>query len=719
MISMRHLEGDIADFDFFDRLRSKIGYIPRTGATEIALDTKSGNLETFTLRHFTSLNSFTRRKGELRQSTVDAAGAAILALHHFNNGIADVVPQVRDANSCGIKFTMDHMDTQLSPIKASRALIGDIFRRESIGDPQRPFPTALIGASRSAVSEPLAILTGINSLPQISYSSTSTSFDNKDQFPLFGRLVPSAIGDANAAVLYLNNILHVTHIGVLFIKDAYGTTYAQAIQDCASKLNPPMHADLFSFTFEAEEEDIADAISQLKASNLRYFFGIIFDTQYKKVMAEAHRQGIAGPGFFWLFGDAVMSVRGERFHSKDEAGLVEATNGAAVIATEFPSSRWGRPEFDTFMRYWKTLSTPEVKQYFGSKMPEGVIAPLTADLIKASSNLSEVTKQSSAEIMIGTACTENKITSGQLHLNHTHTKAMNSTEESKDESMDKNFEFSDVPGPFALLNYDTVIALAFAACDVAQNNKTFDGKTFYESFLSTSFQGPYGKVTIDKETGSRCYSTMPYSISNFIANPADENGMVSFQLQTTDVYKESKDNLDILEWKKLKAFMFAGGASEQPNVFPLQEIIIDNISTGVRIFGLTLCGISLLLSIGFTIWTLIHRNNEIVKASQPIFLGMLCFGSLLLGLSIIPLSLQDPIQQEILDAACASTPWLVSFGFIVAFSALFSKTMRVSYVSHGIFLSLISSTLFLLWANIDINFILRRKSYSAHYILYS
>lgn len=48
--------------------------------------------------------------------------------------------------------------------------------------------------------------------------------------------------------------------------------------------------------------------------------------------------------------------------------------------------------------------------------------------------------------------------------------------------------------------------------------------------------------------------------------------------------------------------------------------------------------------------------------------------------SIIPLSLQEPIQKEGLDIACMSVPWLYTIGFSTAFSSLFTKAWRINKV---------------------------------------
>ena len=240
-------------------------------------------------------------------------GALLLAVHHFNNRIATVVPDLAHVSSkCNLKFTIDFYDTEYSVIRSARYLIQDILARKKIDPPEvtRPYPSALIGGTRSAVSAPLATLAGVHGLTQVSAHSTSTSLDNTGQYPTFGRTIASAVGDANAAVDYLSEVLGVTHLAVLFVKDAYGSTYAQAVKEFAGLLPEPMEVTLYAIEFDASDEDISYQISQIKNSRKLYVLGIIFITQLDAILGEAKRQGIAGPdsGHFWIFGDAIGGV---------------------------------------------------------------------------------------------------------------------------------------------------------------------------------------------------------------------------------------------------------------------------------------------------------------------------------------------------------------------------------------------------------------------------
>jgi gamma-aminobutyric acid type B receptor len=73
-------------------------------------------------------------------------------------------------------------------------------------------------------------------------------------------------------------------------------------------------------------------------------------------------------------------------------------------------------------------------------------------------------------------------------------------------------------------------------------------------------------------------------------------------------------------------------------------------------------------------------------SSQPFFLYMICFGSLVVASVIIPCTLDDEggsHSQRGLDIACMSVPWLYVLGFIIIYSALFSKTWRINKIFKG------------------------------------
>lgn len=102
------------------------------------------------------------------------------------------------------------------------------------------------------------------------------------------------------------------------------------------------------------------------------------------------------------------------------------------------------------------------------------------------------------------------------------------------------------------------------------------------------------------------------------------------------------------------------------------------------IFGYILLAVVFLLSIGFGMATVIKREHPVIRKSQPTFLLMVCAGAAIAGSAIIPLSFDDEkYSTQACSIACMATPWLLSIGFVTAFSALFSKIWRVNQIFHN------------------------------------
>ena len=139
---------------------------------------------------------------------------ALLAIEHFNHVEKSPILSSQDLAGCQrLKLTMELFDTHLSPIMTTRTFTSILQQPASLAVPP---PAGVIGAFRSAVTSPLAILTGVNGIPQISAASTSVDFDVKSQFPLFGRTCTNSVGEATVAVRYFQQI-GSGEVAILFI----------------------------------------------------------------------------------------------------------------------------------------------------------------------------------------------------------------------------------------------------------------------------------------------------------------------------------------------------------------------------------------------------------------------------------------------------------------------------------------------------------------------
>ncbi|CAB9529783.1 Gamma-aminobutyric acid (GABA) B receptor [Seminavis robusta] len=89
--------------------------------------------------------------------------------------------------------------------------------------------------------------------------------------------------------------------------------------------------------------------------------------------------------------------------------------------------------------------------------------------------------------------------------------------------------------------------------------------------------------------------------------------------------------------------------------------------------------LSLCCSLGFAVWTVVHRYDPVVKIGQLEFLLLICLGSMISSSSILPLSIQAGTKDKTTaaSAACIAIPWLYSTGWITQYASLFAKSYRM------------------------------------------
>jgi hypothetical protein len=112
----------------------------------------------------------------------------------------------------------------------------------------------------------------------------------------------------------------------------------------------------------------------------------------------------------------------------------------------------------------------------------------------------------------------------------------------------------------------------------------------------------------------------------------------------------------------------------------LPELSVDkNYIGNLRFVGYFFSALLTLGVFGVFGWITIYRNTRIVKAAQPFFLTLIASGVLLMSASLVPISMDDELfSVRAVSIACNVTPWLLTQGFVLVFSALFSKLWRVN-----------------------------------------
>ena len=222
-----------------------------------------------------------------------------LATEHFNSRSNDVIPDLSERlDGCDLYLTMEYRDTQYSRFEGARH-VSEMLQRWPRNTVREPFPSALVGAGRSDVSETVSSLSAMFRMVQVSPHSSAASLDDKSRFPLFARTTPSNAADAKAAADYFAH-LGATHLASIYILDSNGIAYNSALQ----KESTVRGMAVLSVPYLHTEggEGMRPALSRLRGTNMRFIFAVVEPTTWKQFIAVAIEEGVIGnSNYFWLF----------------------------------------------------------------------------------------------------------------------------------------------------------------------------------------------------------------------------------------------------------------------------------------------------------------------------------------------------------------------------------------------------------------------------------
>lgn len=672
----------MASFSFYDDLRTKSDpshFTPLHGGNYVGRNLNRYNNPNnpydenngITICHMPAFMNWEDYRGVDNSNAVYSSSAGILmAIHHLNNGDGVIIDEVQDLDKkCPIRFTTEMFNTY-STIDSVKGLTDMVTRptttadSDSVENPNLyPQPCAIIGTTTSDRSIKLGIVTGVYDLLQVSASATSANLDNIDNYPLFSRTTPSDTDQAQMIVRYLNEELKVNTFAVVFLVDLeYSLSYTKGLQKYAAENGMEVLLVPIKLLTDPKPtvEQVMEQMKVLKDEKINYIISPIHTSHYPKIMTAAGNEGLAGEGNFWIYpGQLSKPIK---FPSTSM--LSKVSSGNAMFSIDISSdSRKESKHYNSFLKEWSKFGSDDDRlKYLNSKQPQ---------TIKGVEN--ETTKY--------------------------HRKK-------------EFFENSDDPSFYAVYNYEAVVGMGLAACKAASkaasnrsgannvdattssllttwNGQNFDmmfsGKEHHTEFVNNKFVGPSGNVQFGPSTYSRNATSTFYSISNLLEVSAESNDSTRSFLG----YKSVLYNATTGKWEKVKMdngqekqFVYADGTTKEPTEFKPSPENMNLISTGVRAFCLTLSIIIMILSIGFLVYSIKMKAKRVFKMAQPPFLVMICVGTLLMGVSIIPLSVDEGVttNQLTLNASCSIFPWFFAIGFIVTFSALFSKLWRVNKI---------------------------------------
>lgn len=283
---------DPSAYDYFDRLRFQPGlFVERSPQSSIlrvttsSSSSSSGNEDdddekiSYRLAEFKCFLPFSNNGKKLRSRALDDAFTVLLAIDHFNHrdrdpGIFDFM----DYDDCDIRLTAELIDTQFDPVATAHSYVNRLPQSENETTIQNPPISAVVGAWRSAVSAPLAILSGVSATPQVSSSSTAVDFDDKDQYPYFGRTLSSTFGEAQVALRFFQSI-GSSHVAILYLTDQFGSSLQKSFSDAATSVGITTTSIGISYDLTIGGEEVRRAMETLAGIQYRHVYCIIFETQ--------------------------------------------------------------------------------------------------------------------------------------------------------------------------------------------------------------------------------------------------------------------------------------------------------------------------------------------------------------------------------------------------------------------------------------------------------
>jgi hypothetical protein len=611
--------------------------------------------------------------------------AVALALSHLNAGDGTVVPELAGLpDRCDVRFTSEFVDTAFRQSQAAASVL-------AIMDRPKALPCAFVGGLRSSVTSIVATLTTLRGYPQISPLSKDPALsfsdhDSDQQFRYLARLSPSlddGDGHGNSQrpdplLKYLQDEYDVQRLIVAYKEDDFTNAITHALVRNAGQFFPQMKITIIAVSPQMESHQVEVFMQSIRAASFRYIYALFSGAEYEHIFAAAVQEGIAGmaSNYTWIWSDVnvesylkkgqtfdIESIKPSSSSSSSNSSSVASSPSTTVFQAMVGSllysrigSAPGMGRYDAFVKEWERLGESEDDlEYLRSKIPR-----FPKDL-RYRPNL------------------------------------------------DRSVFATDSPNfSFTALYYDAAIAMGLAACKSQGSNNTSGsriisnnsssntkssnntqakmgqspplpslptGPQHFEALVRTSFVGASGIVLFDRRM--RAENTSSYRLWNFAPKRA-QNLTVTLKKVELAAYESGG-------WTKAMGSPYTFFANGKPTIPPDLSVADENknfIGTKLRLVGYFLAAIIVFLSFAFSKWTLVSRDERIVRASQPIFLHLICLGTGLMGASIAVMGLDDETIGN-MDAVCSSAPALLWLGWCFAFSAILSKTLRINMIFHN------------------------------------
>eukprot|EP00594_Rhizosolenia_setigera_P005854 CAMPEP_0178943940 /NCGR_PEP_ID=MMETSP0789-20121207/2866_1 /TAXON_ID=3005 /ORGANISM="Rhizosolenia setigera, Strain CCMP 1694" /LENGTH=855 /DNA_ID=CAMNT_0020623591 /DNA_START=17 /DNA_END=2584 /DNA_ORIENTATION=- len=570
---------------------------------------------------------------DFSHSGYEISAATLLAIHHFNNGIGTIVPELQEVNKkCNVRITTEIFDTREDPEVAVKDVIDMISREHK--NLKKPKPCGIFVSSARDVTTYATQVSSLYDIIQVSSVCADAMLDKVEHYPLFIRTNPTEKTIINPTVNFLHNELNLTHVGIISFRYPEGSRFIEG----ASKVGAEKYNMTVIGMEYTNDEELERALQKLAESEFNYFIGAMPSWRFEEVMKKAVEMNLAGPdsGKQWLFTEtsAQALFLGNKKSSWEKGSAMDkACQGTAIIHNEVQEDT----STEKFYDEWSNIGKDQdLVDYINSKQPKPF-----ADYLTYTRNATYFT--------------------------------------------------GSIPTKYAAYAYDAVIAFGLSACasintninkgEGEQNPYFFSGKQQKKEFTNLEFVGASGEILFDLsgKTNSRNPINFHYKISNILEHATtDDSNMVEFYAKPVFDFDPRTQ-----VWRKQdgRTFVFYDGTTDPPEPFPVLEENRHNLGSAIRAYGYMCALICILSSIACMALTLKWKKKRVIDAAQPQFLIIIAFGTYTMSLSIFFFSIDDGVASIAVSSfACMARAWTVSIGFCIVFAALYSKARRMNKI---------------------------------------
>ena len=157
----------------------------------------------------------------------------------------------------------------------------------------------VVGPLLSRLSEPTALLAGIEGVPQISYGSSSDSLSQKQLYPFFARTYPAHDLSAELLVGVLRSF-RWEHVAILHQADAYGHSYRTALTTWGGSR---LRVRGFSVDISERAEPMELAVAQIKQSQNNIIVTVLNDFFYARMLDAVAAQDMLTSSYAYILVD--------------------------------------------------------------------------------------------------------------------------------------------------------------------------------------------------------------------------------------------------------------------------------------------------------------------------------------------------------------------------------------------------------------------------------